>query len=159
MKVFAKGITTIAAATAAAVATAAVVFILAINTSSMLLFVTAHAESSVSIAQSTSDDDGTSSVRVTQSTEDGLDVDCEGNLKCQIIGDDTVVATSEDDTTTSSILTSTTSGTTATTTTTAPALNQSDIIQPENARGLIGDEQDLGSAITGMVNRLLDRLL
>jgi hypothetical protein len=158
MKVFAKGTTTIAAATAAAVATAAVVFILAINTSSMLLFVTAHAESSVSIAQSTSDDDGTSSVRVTQSTEDGLDVDCEGNLKCQIIGDDTVVATSEDDTTTSSILTSTTSGTTATTTT-APALNQSDIIQPENARDLIGDEQDLGSAITGMVNRLLDRLL
>jgi hypothetical protein len=39
-----------------------------------------------------------SSLRVTKSTEDGLKVECEGNLNCEIIGDDTVVATSEHNT-------------------------------------------------------------
>lgn len=41
-----------------------------------------------------------SSLRVTQSTEEGLEVQCEGNLKCEVIDDETVIATSEDDNTT-----------------------------------------------------------
>jgi uncharacterized protein YdeI (BOF family) len=49
-----------------------------------------------------------SSLRATQSTEDGLGVECEGNLKCEIIGDDIVVATSEHNTTTTTSATATT---------------------------------------------------
>jgi hypothetical protein len=85
------------------------------------------------------------SLRVTQSTEDGLEVECEGNLKCEIIGDDTVVATSEANNTTTATATITT-------------LNQSDIIQLSNDFGLI-DEQDLGTTIERMVDRLLDEIL
>ena len=86
-----------------------------------------------------------SSLRVTQSTEDGLDVECEGNLKCEILGDETVVASSDHDTTT----------TTAAAVT--KALNQSNVIQFGNDFDVI-DEQDLGATIDGMVDRLLDDL-
>jgi hypothetical protein len=55
----------------------AAAFIVAVSAS--MLYATAHAENSIG---------------ATQSTEDGLEVDCEGNLNCEIIGDDTVVATS-----------------------------------------------------------------
>ena len=82
-----------------------------------------------------------SSLRVTQSTEDGLDVECEGNLKCEILGDDTVVASSVHDTTAA----------------VTNALNQSNVIQFGNDFDVI-DEQDLGSMIDGMVDRLLDDL-
>jgi hypothetical protein len=88
-----------------------------------------------------------SSLRVTQSTEDGLEVECEGNLKCEIIGDDTVVATSEDNNTT----------TTVTTTTGTTTLNQSNIIQFGDDFDVI-EEQDLGARIEGMVDRLLDEI-
>jgi hypothetical protein len=87
-----------------------------------------------------------SSLRVTQSTEDGLEVECEGNLKCEIIGDDTVVATSEDN-----------NMTTVTTTTSTTRLNQSNIIQFGDDFDVI-DEQDLGTMIEGMVDRLLDEI-
>jgi hypothetical protein len=87
-----------------------------------------------------------SSLRVTQSTEDGLEVECEGNLKCEIIGDDTVVATSEDNNTT-----------TVTTTTATTTLNQSNITEFNNDFDVI-DEQDLGTMIEGMVDRLLDEI-
>jgi hypothetical protein len=73
-----------------------------------------------------------SSLTVTQSTEDGLDVKCEGNVKCKIIGDDTVLATSEH---------STNSVTAAITT-----LNQSNIIQFGNDFDVV-DEQHLGARI------------
>jgi TRAP-type C4-dicarboxylate transport system substrate-binding protein len=120
-------------------ATAAVAFIFAMNAS--MLFVAAHAESSIRIAQSTGD--GSNSIIVTQSTEEGLEVECEGNLKCEIIGDGTVVTSSEDDNT--STLTST------------AILNQSDMIQSENDLDAI-DEQDLSSRITRMVDRILDSI-
>jgi hypothetical protein len=84
-----------------------------------------------------------SSLRVTQSTEDGLDVECEGNLKCEILGDDTVIATSDHDTTTATAVTT--------------ALNQSNVIRFGNDFDVI-DEQDLGAMIDGMVDRLLDDL-
>ena len=113
----------------------------AVAVSASMLYATAHAESSIRATQSS--EDGSSSLRVTQSSEDGLEVDCEGDLNCEIIGDDTVVATSEDNNT--SINTSTT------------MLNQSDIIQSENDLDAI-DEQELGSRIMGMVNRLLESI-
>ena len=119
--------------------TAAVAFIFAMNAS--MLLVAAHAESSIRIAQSTGD--GSNSITVTQSTEEGLEVECEGNLKCEIIGDGTVVTSSEDNNT--STLTSTT------------ILNQSDTIQSENDLDAI-DEQDLSSRITRMVDRILDNI-
>jgi hypothetical protein len=109
---------------------AAAAFIIAMIAS--MMFVTTHAESSI---------------RVTQSTEDGLEVECEGNLKCEIIGDDTVVATSEDNNTT----------TTVTTTTGTTTLNQSNIIQFGDDFDVI-EEQDLGARIEGMVDRLLDEI-
>ena len=68
-----------------------------------------------------------SSLRVTQSTKDGLDVECEGNLKCEILGDDTVVASSDHDTTTAAAVTNT--------------LNQSNVIQFGNDFDVI-DEQE-----------------
>jgi hypothetical protein len=87
-----------------------------------------------------------SSLRITQSTGDGgLKVECEGNLKCEIIGDDTVVATSNN-TTTSTITSSITTG-----------INQSNIIQFGNDSVL--DQQDLNTRIEGMVDRLLDEIL
>ena len=104
-------------------------------TASMMIFDTAHAASSIRVTQST--EDGSNSVRVTQSTEDGLDVECEGNLKCEIIGDDTVVATSGDTTT----------------------LNQSNIVQlGNNDLDEVIEEQDIGTKIEGMVDRLLDEI-
>ncbi len=121
-------------------ATAAVAFIFAMNAS--MLFVAAHAESSIRIAQSTGD--GSNSITVTQSTEEGLEVECEGNLKCEIIGDGTVVTSSEDSNT--STLTSTT------------ILNQSDMIQSGNDDLDAIDEQDLSSRITRMVDRILDSI-
>ena len=104
-------------------------------TASMTIFDTAYAASSIRVTQSTQD--GSNSVRVTQSTEDGLDVECEGNLKCEIIGDDTVVATSGDTTT----------------------LNQSNIVQlGNNDLDDVIEEQDIGTKIEGMVDRLLDEI-
>ncbi len=116
-------------------------------TATMMIFDTAHAASSVSVTQSVtqSTQDGSNSVRVTQSTEDGLDVECEGNLKCEIIGDDTVVATSGDNTATATAVTTT--------------LNQSNIVQlGNNDLDDVIEEQDIGTKIEGMVDRLLDEI-
>jgi hypothetical protein len=111
------------------IATAAA-FMLAM-TASMVIFDTAH---------------GASSVSVTQSTEDGLEVECEGNLKCEIIGDDTVVGTSGDNTTTT------------TTTAVTTNLNQSNTIQSNSNFDAIDEQEDLGAMIEGMVDRLLDEI-
>ncbi len=72
--------------------TAAAVLVLVVSAS--MLFVAGHAESPVTVTQSTGE--GSNSLKVTQSTEDGLKVECEGNLKCKITRDDIVVANSED---------------------------------------------------------------
>ena len=114
------------------IATAAA-FMLAM-TASMVIFDTAH---------------GASSVRVTQSTEDGLEVECEGNLKCEIIGDDTVVGTSGDNTTTT---------TTTTTSAVTTNLNQSNTIQSNRNFDAIDEQEDLGAMIEGMVDQLLDEI-
>jgi hypothetical protein len=117
------------------ITTATAAAVILAMTASMTIFDTAHAASSIRVTQST--EDGSNSVRVTQSTEDGLHVECEGNLKCEIIGDDTVVATSGDTTT----------------------LNQSNIVQlGNNDLDDIIEEQDIGTKIEGMVDRLLDEI-
>ncbi|MDP8886330.1 MAG: hypothetical protein M3M91_00915, partial [Thermoproteota archaeon] len=69
-----------------------------------------------------------SSLRITQGTEDGLEVECGDNLKCEIIDNNTIVTTSN--TTTTTITNSIT------------GLNQSNIIQFSNDFDVI-DEQDL----------------
>ncbi len=84
-----------------------------------------------------------SSLRITQGTEDGLEVECRGSLKCEIIDDNTIVTTSN--TTTTTITNSIT------------GLNQSNIIQFSNDFEVI-DEQDLNTMIEGMVDRLLDEI-
>jgi hypothetical protein len=127
------------------IATAAA-FMLAM-TASMVIFDTAHGASSVSVTQST--EDGSNSVRVTQSTEDGLEAECEGNLKCEIIGDDTVVGTSGDNTT---------STTTTTNTAVTTNLNQSNTIQSNSNFDAIDEQEDLGAMIEGMVDQLLDEI-
>jgi hypothetical protein len=117
------------------ITTATAAAVILAMTASMTIFDTAHAASSIRVTQST--EDGSNSVRVTQSTEDGLDVECEGNLKCEIIGDDTVVATSGDTTT----------------------LNQSNIVQlGNNDLDDVIEEQDIDTKIEGMVDRLLDEI-
>jgi hypothetical protein len=117
------------------ITTATAAAVILAMTASMTIFDTAHAASSIRVTQST--EDGSNSVRVTQSTEDGLDVQCEGNLKCEIIGDDTVVATSGDTTT----------------------LNQSNIVQlGNNDLDDVIEEQDINTKIEGMVDRLLDEI-
>jgi hypothetical protein len=123
---------------------AAAAFMLAM-TVSMMMFATVHAASSIRVTQST--EDGTNSLRVTQSTEDGLEVECVGNLNCEIIGDDTVVATSEDNTTTATAVTTNN-------------LNQSNTIQSGSDFDVIDDddEQDLGAMIERMIDRLLDEI-
>jgi|SRR5215208_3500634 len=143
--------------------TAAAFILLALTTMAvMTTFVTADAGSSASVTQSVtqSNNDGTSSVRVTQSGDDddddgsssvsssvrvtqsngeGVEVSCEGDVNCEVIGDDTVVATSEDgDSITSTAVTTTTPDTTTT-------VNQPDL-------------DDLDDRIEGMVDRLLDEV-
>jgi uncharacterized membrane protein len=133
--------------------TAAAFILLSVTTMAvMTTFATANAESSVRVRQSQSGDDGSSSVRVTQSSgdgsssvrvtqsgDDGLEVSCEGDVNCDVIGDDTVVATSEDgDSTDSTAVTTTTTDTTNT-------VNQPDL-------------DDLGDSIERLVDRLLDEV-
>jgi hypothetical protein len=135
--------------------TAAAFILLSVTTMAvMTTFATANAESSVRVSQSGDDgsssssvrvrqsqsgDDGSSSVRVTQSGDDGLEVSCEGDVNCDVIGDDTVVATSEDgDSINSTAITTTTTDTTNT-------VNQPDL-------------DDLGDSIERLVDRLLDEV-
>jgi hypothetical protein len=123
------------------IAAAAAAFVLAMTAS--MMFAPTHAESSIRVTQST--EDGKNSLRVTQSNEEGLEVKCEGNLNCEIIGDDdTIAATSEGNTTSTSDVTT--------------SLYQSNTIQSGSDLDDIDDEQDLGATIEGMVNRLLDEI-
>jgi hypothetical protein len=122
--------------------TAAAAFMLAMTAS--MMFAPTHAESSIRVTQST--EDGKNSLRVTQSNEEGLEVKCEGNLNCEIIGDDddTIVATSEGNTTSTSAVTT--------------SLYQSNTIQSNSNFDAIDEQEDLGAMIEGMVDRLLDEI-
>jgi hypothetical protein len=137
--------------------TAAAFILMAITSlTTVTTFATADAESSVRVSQS--NNDGSSSVRVSQSSNDGsssvivqsddegLEVNCEGDVNCEVIGDDTVVATSEDGDSASN---------TAVTTTTTDATTVNEL--SNDVDSVVEEELDgLGERIERMVDRLLD---
>jgi hypothetical protein len=141
--------------------TAAAFILLAITTLTIVTtFSVANAGSSVRVTQSNNGGDGTNSVRVTQSNNDGtssvivqsddegLEVNCEGDVNCEVIGDDTVVATSEDGDSVS---------TTAVNTTTADATTVNEL--SNDLDGAVDDElDDLGERIERMVDQILDNV-
>ena len=102
-----------------------------------------------------------SSLRITQSPENGLDVECGGDLKCEILDNNTVVAntTSGQNTTTASI----TSALNALNQSLTQSLNQSSIIpfgnnNNNNDFGML-NEQDLDSKIEGLIDQILNETL
>jgi hypothetical protein len=97
----------------------------------------------------------TSSLRITQSPENGLDVECGGDLKCKILDNNTVVATTGQNTTT--MITNTLN---AFNQSLIQSLNQSNILVPfdDNDFG-ISNEQDLDSEIDKWIDRMLNETL
>jgi hypothetical protein len=99
-----------------------------------------------------------SSLRITQSPENGLDVECGGDLKCEILDNNTVVAnTTSGQNTTTSI----TSALNALNQSLTQSLNQSSIIPFGNNNNDFGmlNEQDLDSEIEGLIDRILNETL
>jgi hypothetical protein len=97
----------------------------------------------------------TSSLRITQSPENGLDVECGGDLKCEILDNNTVVATTGQNTTTMI-----TSALNALNQSLTQSLNQSNILLPfdDNDFGIL-NEQDLDSEIDKWIDRMLNETL
>ena len=107
------------------------------------------------IDQNNTTDRQVSSLRITQSPEKGLDVECGGDLKCEILDNNTVVATSGQNTTTMI-----TSALNALNQTLTQSLNQSSILLPfgNNEFDML-DEQDLDSSIDELIDRILNETL
>jgi hypothetical protein len=99
-----------------------------------------------------------SSLRITQSPENGLDVECGGDLKCEILDNNTVVATTSGQNTTTTT-TTITSALTALNQSLAQSLNQSSIIPFGNNDFGMLNEQDLDSKIEGLIDRILNETL
>ena len=108
------------------------------------------------IDQNNSTDREISSLRITQSPENGLDVECKGDFKCEILDNNTVVATSGQNTTTMI-----TSALNALNQTLTQSLNQSSILLPFGSNNEFDmlDEQDLDSRIDELIDRLLNETL
>ena len=98
-----------------------------------------------------------SSLRITQSPENGLDVECGGDLKCEILDNNTVVATttSGQNSTTTRI----TSALNALNQSLTQSLNQSSIIPFGNNDFGMLNERDLDSKIQGLIDRILNETL
>jgi hypothetical protein len=107
------------------------------------------------IDQNNDTDRHTSSLRITQSPENGLDVECGGDLKCEILDNNTVVATTGQNTTTMI-----TSALNALNQSLTQSLNQSNILLPfdDNDFGIL-NEQDLDSEIDKWIDRMLNETL
>ncbi|MFL6490623.1 MAG: hypothetical protein ACJ70M_03895 [Nitrososphaera sp.] len=107
------------------------------------------------IDQNNDTDRHTSSLRITQSPENGLDVECGGDLKCKILDNNTVVATTGQNTTT--MITNTLN---AFNQSLIQSLNQSNILVPfdDNDSGIL-NEQDLDSEIDKWIDRMLNETL
>jgi hypothetical protein len=107
------------------------------------------------IDQNNTTDRHVSSLRITQSPEKGLDVECGGDLKCEILDNNTVVATSGQNTTTMIA-----SALNALNQTLSESLNESSILLPfgNNEFGML-DEQDLDSKIDELIDRILNETL
>jgi hypothetical protein len=108
------------------------------------------------IDQKNDTDRHTSSLSITQSPENGLDVECGGDLKCEILDNNTVVATTGQNTTTTMI----TNTLNAFNQSLIQSLNQSNILLPfdENDFGIL-NEQDLDSEIDKWIDRMLNETL
>ena len=98
----------------------------------------------------------TSSLSVTQSPENGLDVECGGDLKCEILDNNTVVATTGQNTTTTMI----TDALNALNQSLTQSFNQSNILLPfgDNDFDML-DDQDLDSSIDQLIDRILNGTL
>jgi hypothetical protein len=107
------------------------------------------------IDQNNDTDKHTSSLRITQSPENGLDVECGGDLKCEILDNNTVVATTGQNTTT--MITNTLN---AFNQSLIQSLNQSNLLLPfdDNDFGIL-NEQDLDSEIDEWIDRMLNETL
>jgi hypothetical protein len=94
-----------------------------------------------------------SSLRITQSPENGLDVECGGDLKCEILDNNTVVTTTTSGQNTTTRITSALN-------TLNQSLNQSSIIPfgNNNDFGML-NEQGLDSKIEGLIDRILNETL
>src|SRR5215212_9483321 len=107
------------------------------------------------IDQNNDTDRHISSLSITQSPENGLDVECGGDLKCEILDNNTVVATTGQNTTTmiSRALDALNQSLTQT-------LNQSSILLPFDDNDFdILNEQDLDSEIDEWIDRMLNETL
>jgi hypothetical protein len=107
------------------------------------------------IDQNNDTDRHTSSLRITQSPENGLDVECGGDLKCEILDNNTVVATTGENNTT--MITNTLN---AFNQSLIQSLNQSNILLPfdDNDFGIL-NEQELDSEIDKWIDRMLNETL
>jgi hypothetical protein len=112
-------------------------------------------------------DRNTSSLRITQSPENGLDIECGGDLNCEILDNNTIVATNEENTT--NIITDTLN---ALNNSLTQSLNQSSIPLPllpfgdndfddllNNDFGIFSEQEDLDSEIDEWVDRMLNDTL
>ena len=98
-----------------------------------------------------------SSLRITQSPENGLDVECGGDLKCEILNNNTVVATTTSGQNTTTRITSALNALNQSLT---QSLNQSSIIPFGNNNDFdMLNEQDLDSKIEGLIDRILNETL
>jgi hypothetical protein len=108
------------------------------------------------IDQNNATDSYTSSLSVTQSPENGLDVECGGDLKCEILDNNTVVATTGQNTTTTMI----TDALNALNQSLTQSFNQSNILLPfgDNDFDML-DDQDFDSSIDQLIDRILNGTL
>ena len=105
--------------------------------------------------QNNTTDRNVSSLSITQSPENGLDVECGGDLKCEILDNNTVVAATGQNTTTMIA-----SALNALNQSLVQSLNQSNILLPfgDNDFDILGD-QDLDSRIDELIDRILNETL
>ena len=107
------------------------------------------------IDQNNATDRYTSSLSVTQSPENGLDVECGGDLKCEILDNNTVVATTGQNAT--SMITDAFNALNQSLT---QSFNQSNILLPfgDNDFDML-DNQDFDSSIDQLIDRILNGTL
>ncbi len=117
------------------------------------------------IVENNATDQHMSSLRITQSPHNGLDVECGGDLNCEILDNNTVVATTTpwQNTTTNTMITSTLNALNQSLSQSLiQSLNQSNILPlpfGNNDFDMLLDDQDLDSNIDKLIDRILNETL
>jgi hypothetical protein len=119
------------------------------------------------IVENNATDQHISSLRITQSPQNGLDVECGGDLNCEILDNNTVVATTAatpgQNTTTNAMITSTLNALNQSLSQSLiQSLNQSNILPlpfGDNDFDMLLDDQDLDSNIDKLIDRILNETL